>query len=81
MGNIHCNENRWSMVSMAGNSSSIMYRLILGGSFFGADIFSFITLKICPSYSWHENVTLKININSSRVDMSFGKSSALCKKM
>ena len=57
------------MFSVARNCSSIMYSLIRPIIFFGADIFSFMPLKICPSYSWHENVTLKININSSRVDI------------
>ena len=32
-----------------------------------ADIFSLTPLKNCPSYSWQENVTRKIIINSNRV--------------
>ena len=64
--NIHCIENRWRMFSMARNFSRRMYRLIKP-IIFGVDIFSFMPLKTCASYSWQENVTLKIDINSSRV--------------
>ena len=40
------------MFSIARNCSSRMYRHIRPIIFFGADIFSFMPLNICPSYSY-----------------------------
>ena len=60
-------QNTSDMFSMVRICSSGMYRLIRSVIFFCSNAFCFMSLNICLSFSWRENVTFKTNINSSRV--------------